>query len=350
MKIRQIARWMAAGLLIGGLVSWAIFQVFFPPASTVANEPFTTATVAEGKVGLTLPMNTSATWTATSRARNRAIGTVTSTSFDETAPATNGEVLYSVDMRPVVLGLGQVPAYRALAEGAEGQDVVQLQGVLAAGGWFNGSPDGVFGYSTTRAVRTWQKSLNIVADGVVQISDVIYVPQLPGKVLLDVKTVYPGALLAGDEIVVSALGDQPDFSIAVTEQQSHTIPLGAEVRISAPNGETWVARVDDVVSDDSKQIWLRLVAADKTSICSESCATLPSAGENLLLSEVVVVPEVTGLVLPTAALKTSGDGKVLVFTPGGVSYPVKLVASARGMSVIEGLDSGFEVRMPAERG
>jgi hypothetical protein len=43
-----------------------------------------------------------------------------------------GQVLYRVDEAPVVLLDGATPAYRALAEGATGTDVAQLNHVLAA--------------------------------------------------------------------------------------------------------------------------------------------------------------------------------------------------------------------------
>ncbi len=74
--------------------------------------------------------------------------------------SAGGQVLYAVNLRPVVVAAGETPAFRSLGRGASGgADVAQLQGLLAGLGFFDGDADGEFGWATESAVRDWQESL-----------------------------------------------------------------------------------------------------------------------------------------------------------------------------------------------
>jgi peptidoglycan hydrolase-like protein with peptidoglycan-binding domain len=67
-----------------------------------------------------------------------------------------GDVLYEVDDRPVVLMIGEMPAYRAMSSGVQGRDVRQLQRNLLALGFDDGGDlemTGEFDSDTTEAVR-----------------------------------------------------------------------------------------------------------------------------------------------------------------------------------------------------
>ena len=59
------------------------------------------------------------------------------------------------------------PDGRRLSMGSLGGDVKQLQSLLKVAGHNPGTPDGVFGYLTTGAVRSYQESAGILVDGVV---------------------------------------------------------------------------------------------------------------------------------------------------------------------------------------
>jgi peptidoglycan hydrolase-like protein with peptidoglycan-binding domain len=59
---------------------------------------------------------------------------------------------------------------RLLKVGARGEDVRQLQQALAAGGFDPGPADGVFGSRTRAAIRAFQASQGLVADGVIGIN------------------------------------------------------------------------------------------------------------------------------------------------------------------------------------
>lgn len=76
-----------------------------------------------------------------------------------------GDVLFTVDLRPVVIGRGVVPAFRNLQAGDSGVDVEQLEAMLVELGFLSVQADDLFDAATTTAVRSWQASLGVTTDG-----------------------------------------------------------------------------------------------------------------------------------------------------------------------------------------
>ena len=85
-----------------------------------------------------------------------------------------------------------------------------------------------------------------------------------------------------------------------------------------------------------------------TVICGEQCGQVPVSGQVTLLSKIVTVETATGLVVPSSALVSEADGKLAIVDEHGERVPVKVVAGARGMSVIEGVETGTKVRVPGK--
>ena len=69
-----------------------------------------------------------------------------------------GDVLMTVNGRPVFALGGSVPMYRALGPGTSGDDVTQLQKALQRLGFDPGSISGTYGQGTATAVAAWYKS------------------------------------------------------------------------------------------------------------------------------------------------------------------------------------------------
>jgi hypothetical protein len=73
---------------------------------------------------------------------------------------------------------GEVPAYRAMASGDEGEDVAQLQAALIDLGFVAGDPEvATFDDTTLVAVLTWQLSTGAHPDGVVNLGEVVFLPE-----------------------------------------------------------------------------------------------------------------------------------------------------------------------------
>ena len=336
-------------IVVGGGVGWAAASVLTPAEDPLDASSFTYVAVQPGEVGSSISLNTVAAWTPVPVGANRAAGVVTEVVVapgDEVVP---GSVLYRVDQRPVVIGQGGVPAYRAIGQGTEGADVAQLQRLLAAIGVYSGPDDGKAGAGTVAAVKRWQKASAMPQSGVVEVADVIFVPQLPTRVSLDDEVIGRGLLVSGGEQVVQALPASPVFTVPVTDGQAAMMPAGTRVQITAPDGSVWEAVTAEQVRDEqTATVNVSLVAADGGVICGDQCAQVPVTGDVRLSSTIVTVPTVAGLVVPSAALITDADGQTAVIDAEGVRVPVTVVASARGMSVVEGVPDGTRVRVPAD--
>ncbi|MBK3577087.1 peptidoglycan-binding protein [Streptomyces sp. MBT65] len=69
-----------------------------------------------------------------------------------------GDVLMTVNGRPVFALGGSVPMYRALGPGSSGDDVTQLQKALTRLGFAPGAISGTYGQGTATAVSDWYRS------------------------------------------------------------------------------------------------------------------------------------------------------------------------------------------------
>lgn len=179
-------RWVVFGLVFlaaGAAVAWAAISVLRPvedPLDDATND--TTAVVVQGEVGEALTVNTSAQWQTTPVGINRASGIITSVSVTPGQSVGAGDTVYSVGLRPVVVGMGDIPMFRDVQRNLEGPDVAQVQRMLADIGVYRNAIDGKVGEGTERAIKVWQKKLGVEETGVIQASDVIFLPALPARV------------------------------------------------------------------------------------------------------------------------------------------------------------------------
>lgn len=350
---RRLGTLLAGALVValaGGIAGWALRTVFAPPSALTGDAPWTTVEVSAGDVGSSIVLNTVITWPTTPAGVNRATGTVTTVAAVAGDEVAAGTVLYTVDLRPVIVAQGAVPAFRDLGRGARGDDVAQLEGLLVASGHLTGPADAVFDAATERAVRAWQRALGITVDGTVRVGDVVFVPQLPARIALDPELVHLGALLAGGEQALSVVTSEPSFVVPVDPNQAATMPVGTQVEIHLDE-LTWTALVvaHEAAADPGDQaVQVRLGPVEgASSVCGADCTRLPVGQRTVLSSTVVLQPTVAGLVVPSSALRSGADGEVTVIDAEGTVHPVTVVAGARGMTVIEGVPAGTRVRVPA---
>lgn len=342
--------WAIAVMILVSLcsVGWALTIVLSPADDPLESTSFTYVTVAPGQVGSTVALQAVAEWAAAPAGENRAVGVVTSVVLTPGAEVSQGSVLYTVDLRPVVVAQGEIPSFRAITRGTIGRDVGQLQRMLGALGFYAGPDDGEAGASTVAAVEAWQASNGVERTGVVEQGDVLFIPTLPSRLALDAELISRGATLSGGEHVVLGLSQAPTFTIPVTEPQSRMMPQGTRVEIDNPDGEAWVGVVSGQSNDEETgTVVVTLSATDGAPVCGQGCAAIPVTGRSQFASQVVTVEPVAGLVVPSAALVTAADGTVAVIDADGKRVPVSVTAAARGMSVIEGAAEGTRVRVPA---
>jgi hypothetical protein len=99
---------------------------------------------------------------------------------------SNGEKLAEIDGEPLFALAGRVPAWRDITPGESGPDVAELQKALASLGYYTGGDTpGFFGTTTQDAVSLYYEHLGYTppATGGVPLTDVIFLPSLPAKVI-----------------------------------------------------------------------------------------------------------------------------------------------------------------------
>lgn len=350
-RARRWPRLVAGGLALvvaGALCTWGVLTILRPAEDPLASTEHTYVEVAAGEVSASISLNAVAEWTQIPVGANQASGIVTSVGIEPGAEVSQGTVLYSVGLRPVVVAQGDVPMFRQIGSGIEGDDVRQLQEMLAALGFYGNIIDGKAEMGTTAAIKEWQGAVGVEESGVVEPGDVIFVPQLPTRLALDTELVHRGANLSGNEEAILGLSAAPEFWVPVTEGQAAMMPAGTMVEVNSPDGQIWQGVAGEQERDtESGTISVVVAGSEGATLCGDACGQIPVSGQTTLTSKIVTVEQVTGLVLPSSAIVTTADGTTAVIDRKGDRIPIQVVASAKGMSVVSGVDEGIRVRVPA---
>ncbi|MDH5422215.1 MAG: peptidoglycan-binding protein [Acidimicrobiia bacterium] len=347
----RVVRWLLGLALAAVLVAsgwWAGRAALESPEDPLDVAAPVTYQVVAGEVGRWLTFAAVAEWSLESIGVGSAQGVVTSVAVDQGTEVAAGEVLLTVDLRPVIAAQGTVPSFRDLASKSEGPDVVQLQEMLTELGHYSGEIDGIFGSGVRAAVRAWQKSLGVKDDGVVRAGDIVFVPSLPVRIVLD-SQVTVGARLAGGEDLVWLVPDTPEFWIPLSVEQRNLVPLSAEVAVTYADG-VWPARIVMAQEGEFDQLNLILEAPDGGAVCGDGCVEwVALANRTDFRAEIVVEPKVSGPVVPSAGLGTDAGGQPFVTLADGTEVPVTIVGASDGLAVVDGVSVGDELLLPFER-
>ncbi len=331
---------VGAGSLFG---RWA----FAPPQVMDATDAPATVDVAEMTVGRSLPLAVSAAWEARPFGVGGASGVLTSLDVADGDTVGVGDRVFSVELRPVVAAVGEVPAFRDLSQGARGADVAQVQQLLIDTGFLTGSADGVFGAATTRAVRAWQASLGLEKDGVVRAGDVVFAARLPARVRV-AEDVAVGTRLAPGDVVLSVLDGAPEFVATIPQASSADPSLPIEVTFGEEIVATVVAGSRNDMSGNT--IWT-LTRVDGTSVCADRCEEVPlDQNDAVYPARQVLVPEVTGPGVPAAAVWFTAGGDPYVVLPDGTQVPVTILGQGQGGVVLDGVEIGTTVVLADQTG
>lgn len=351
-RVSRLGGAVVAAVVLGlfaGAGVWAGRTVLAAPEDVLAAPAYSVVTVEEGRVGRSIGLRTAASWPTIGTYPSGSAGVVTATPIDAGTVVESGSVVVAVDLRPVTVAEGEVPMFRTLALGARGDDVRQLQVFLDAQGHLHSNVDGHFGPGTKRAVQAWQRAAGMTPDGEVRDGDVVFIAELPARVMLAAEVVV-GARVAPGQDLVQVLAREPRFEIPLPEGQAELVESGQLVTIDAPEGGTWTARVGQVSTTDadSRETWARLEPdSEGGSICGEECALISVTGRQLLASRIELVPDVSGVVVPSSAVVSSPTGELAVVRGNGSLVPVTVIASSDGVAVVEGIEAGEVVRAPA---
>lgn len=255
-----------------------------------------------------------------------------------------GSVVYQVDAKPVVLFLGSLPLYRALAEGmTDGPDVKLVEENLRDMGYGGfGTPNEKFTAATATAIKKWQKKLGVDQTGVIELGDVV-VTAAPVRV----STVK--ATLGGE-----GMGEMLEYTdttrwvtVELDEDQQDLAAVGAKVALTI-DGKQVPGTVQSVVAQppsdsgdpnaDQTQKFTATVAIDDVAaigaVDSGSVDVVITSGERKGV-----------LTVPVGALLALAEGGYAVELESGTLVAVTTGLFADGMVEVtgEGLAEGVRV-------
>jgi len=264
-----------------------------------------------------------------------------------------------VDQAPVVLLYGSVPAYRALAEGATGTDVAQLNHDLVALRYLDRSEvDSAwrqFSWATTAAVEKLQRHLGVDETGKLSRGDVVF---LPTPVRVTALRADLGAPPSGP--VLQASSTARTVSVALDPDLQSKVRAGDGVTITLPDGRATPGRVTSVGkvatipsndsggSDSGPTVPVQIRPTDPPATGSLDQALVEVAITDRTVHDVLAVPVY-------ALLARAGGGySVEVLAGDGTHHLVRvrvgLFDDAAGMVQVSGagLAVGQRVVVPSE--
>jgi hypothetical protein len=161
------------------------------------------------------------------------------------AVVRDGQVVYRVDGAPVVLLYGRTPAYRALAEGAAGADVAQLNHNLVELGYVDSTDVDTawdeFTWATRVGVEKLQNHLGVDQTGQLSLGVVVFLPTAARVTSLRSTLGGPA-----NPQVMTATSTARTVSVALDPDLQSQVRPGGRVTITLPDGRTMPGRVTSV--------------------------------------------------------------------------------------------------------
>ncbi|MFC7385011.1 peptidoglycan-binding protein [Sphaerisporangium rhizosphaerae] len=261
-----------------------------------------------------------------------------------------GRRIYRVDDTPVVLMYGDVAAYRTLAPGVTGADVRQLERNLKTLGYGGFTVDKTYTWSTSVAVRRWQKDLGLPRTGQVELGRVVFAP---GRIRIDAVSAGVNRSTGGGQEVLRYTGTGRQVTARLEVSKQRLARKGVRVRVQMPDGRKVAGRVERV-----RTVVLRPTGSGgqaETSI--ETIIGLRDAKAAAGIEVAVVSVVFTAaeredvLTVPVAALVALAEGGYGVEVVEGsatryVKVKTGLFANGRVEITGDGLREGTTVGMP----
>src|SRR5437660_4239312 len=161
-----------------------------------------------------------------------------------------GQALYRLDERPVVLLYGSTPPYRALAAGARaadvtGADVRQLNHDLVALAYVTSSQldpnSDQFSWATRLGVQRLQGALGVTATGSLALGAYAF---LPGRIRVTTLSATLGGQGGGP--ILKGTSTARQVTVALDASRQSEVKVGDQVTITLPNNQTTPGQVTSV--------------------------------------------------------------------------------------------------------
>jgi peptidoglycan hydrolase-like protein with peptidoglycan-binding domain len=160
---------------------------------------------------------------------------------------SQGQVLYRVNDRPVVLLRGATPAYRTLAVGASGPDVADLNADLLALGYATSSQlspgSSRFGSATAKALEKLQAAVGLTQDGILALGQAVFEPTALRATSLLAQL---GGNSQAGQSVLQATSTTRQVQVALDASQQTNMAVGDKVTIALPDNRITLGVVSSV--------------------------------------------------------------------------------------------------------
>jgi hypothetical protein len=370
---RHRRRWIAAGVLaaVAAAGIGAGITDGYPGGGTgsggVSDNAYPTSTVTVTREGLSaeIPVNATLGYGGSYTVVNQASGILTQLPPPGKVIA-QGQVLYQVSGRPVVLLYGSTPAYRSLSAATNsGPDVRELNADLVDMGYASSSeiPAGsdVFSSWTALGVGKLQSALGVSATGTLSLGQAVF---LPSAARITSVAATLGASAPAGQTIMSATSTTRVVTVDLDTSQQSEVAVGDHVAITLPDD----AITPGVVTSVGK-------VATSSSPTSPSLGSLSSSGSaTIAITVTPTKPAATGtwdqaqvtvdittasvkdaLVVPVNALLALSGGGYAVEVTGShgvrqlVAVTLGLFDDAEGLVQLSGsgLSAGEHVVVPS---
>lgn len=307
-----------------------------------------TVEVIEQELGRVLTLTTTMTRPTSQLAQNFLTGVITFVAGD--GEYHQGDTLYSVNDTDVILVEGDVPFWRDLAPGVDGEDVRQLQQMLSDLG-FDVDVNGSWDATTSDAVHEWQRDRGKEETSSLLLGELVSAPSLPVSMTFDPQQSALGAQVTGGETLLHAATGAPEFFMEVSAGQAEMIPSGTTVTI-LHDDQQWDGVTGGSEVGEDGLVTIDITGSDGGLVCNETCDQLPMGETNHLMTDVEIVPAVSGPAIPVSAVNTGSGGvtTVEVATEDAVEErEIEVLSIADGLAAVDGVEPGEKVRVHGEQ-
>jgi multidrug efflux system membrane fusion protein len=235
-----------AAVLTAGAAAAAVAAVGLPDASggekPQSRLPAATATVTKQTLVDRQSEDGTLAYGDTTPVAAKLSGTVTGLPAADST-VKRGKSLYRIDNAPVVLLYGTLPAYRSLASGVEGSDVLQFERNLWALGYRGFTVDKTYSSATAAAVKQWQDDLGLSKTGTVDPARIVYAA---GAVRVDSRTAALGSVVQPGAEVLATTGTARVATVDLNLSDQRLAKKGAAVQVTLPDGSETKAKITGV--------------------------------------------------------------------------------------------------------
>jgi hypothetical protein len=310
---------LVAVVVVGaGATAVVVAEPFSTPKPSSAAQAASTATTAVAQRDLSSQTNVDGTlgYSGAFTIVNQGQGVLTA------LPAvgqvvSEGEVLYRISDKPVVLLYGSTPAYRALSSGATGADVEELNAALVALGYATSaqlSPTSdTFGSATVTALEKLQKKLGVDQTGTLALGEAVF---LPSAIRVATVPATLGGQAGGP--VLTATSTNRVINVALSAARQSQIKVGDAVVITLPDNSTTPGVVQSIgtVATAAQQGQAPTIPVVVTPTDPGATGAVDQAPVQI---SIVTATAKDALVVPVNALVALADGgyAVEVVSPDG---------------------------------